>query len=100
VDYSQITNDDLKSRLEDGALVAELEATEGWKVMNEACKRVGRTAERELLKVKASDTLAIIELQVIAKLYSSVIPSLINSFKQESRIAFDELVDRGVNLTE
>lgn len=100
MDYSQITNDDLKSRLEDGALVAELEANEGWKVIEEACRRVGKTAERELLRVRASDTVTIIELQTIAKLYSSVIPSLVNSFKQESRIAFDELVERGVNLTE
>lgn len=100
MDYSTIPDEDLKAQLEDGAIVAELENTEGWRIINEACKRVGRNAERALLKVAPTDVDAIVQLQAIAKLYSSVIPSLINSFKQESRIAFDELMARGASLTE
>lgn len=100
MDYNSFSDEELKKQLEDGILIEELENTEGWKIIKEACQRVSDKAMLALLKAKATDTALIIELQQVAKLYSTVLPSLLRHMKAESRLAFDELMDRGANLTE
>lgn len=100
MDYSQLSDGELRTKLEDGILVQELESTEGWKVFEESCRRLSENAKRALLDVPADKTTTIIELQVMAKLYGKVLKSVVDTFKQESRIAWNELVERGVNFTE
>lgn len=100
MDYSIVPDSELLQKLDAGVIINDLEQHEGWQLINEACLRTARQAQRELLTVHASDMTKIIELQQIVKLYSAVIPSLLRHFRDESKIAFDELSERGANLTE
>jgi len=96
VDYEALTDEALLEKLDNWDRLDRFEDSEEWRIFDEACRRVAMRAREELIKVPANDTLRIIELQQIIKLYGSVFKSLMSSFKQEGEVAFFEARDRGL----
>ena len=94
--FDALSDNDIWQRLGDGEFVYGFETSYEWKLFREACLRVARQAQVELLDVPADHTVRIIELQQLIKLYSRVPQSLMNSFKQEGIAAFEEAKDRGL----
>lgn len=89
-----MTNKDLVDAIENGAEIESLKNSEGWKLIEEACQRVAESAQRELLTIKADDTIRIIEMQQVVKLYGGIIKTLADNFSSIAEIAFDEAKDR------
>lgn len=97
MDFTNISNADLKEKLNNSIAINQLENSEGWQIVKEAMRRKVKQIEMALKKIDPSNMTAIIELQVRAEIYGQdFIPSLINSFKQEGEIAFEESKERGI----
>jgi len=96
VEFEYMTDDEIEAKLSQWEKMEIFEASEQWKIFDVACKRVAEKAKMDLVQTSPSDTVRIIELQQIIKLYSSVFRGLINSFKQEGEVAYYEAENRGL----
>lgn len=94
--FDQLDDEKLIEQIENAAEIKDLETHKGWKLLNEACKRAAFQAGEALADVDPKDEVLIVKYQQIKKLYGHVIPSLINSFKQEGDLAFQESKNRGL----
>jgi hypothetical protein len=94
LDYSELSNEAIKDRVQNSEEIYILENSKGWHLVQEACTRVARNAEKSLLNADPKDYVRIIELQQIVKLYKNVLGSIIKSFMDEGKIAFEEAKDR------
>ncbi len=94
--FESMEDKQLIERIETAAEIKEMESSPGWKLLNEACKRAAAQARESLSDVDPSDKVLIVKYQQIAKLYGNVLPSLVNSFKQEGEMAFQEAKGRGI----
>ncbi len=101
MNFNELTDDDLLGKLDNSAAIGQLEDSEGWQIVKEACKRKVKQIEMALKKIDPSNMTAIIELQVRAEIYGEdFIPSLINTFRQEGEIAFLESKERKIISTD
>ena len=98
LDFSAWKNEDLIDALENGVEVEKTIATPGWRILDEAFKRLSLQADRELRNVPADKMAEITELQVIAKFYDNVFKSVVESYKQEGKLAFDECKQRDLEI--
>lgn len=95
MDFTDISDTDLISKLDTSAAIGHLENSEGWQIVKEACRRKVKQIELALKKVDPSNLTAIIELQARAEIYGEdFIPALINSIKQTGELVFEEMKDR------
>lgn len=86
----------LNKKLLDASFMEEFENSAGWKIISSACKRISAQAQEELIKTPANETVRIIELQIIIKLYRNVISGIIQSVKAEGKLAFEEAKENGI----
>lgn len=96
LEFERMNDGELVDRIENAAEIKELERSKGWRLISEACKRAANQARESLADVDPENKVLIVKYQQIAKLYGNVIPSLVNSFKQEGEMAFEEAKGRGV----
>lgn len=96
LEFEAMMDDALIDRIENAAEIKELENSRGWKLLSEACKRAANQAREALVEVDPTEKVLIVKYQQIIKLYGNVLPSLINSFKQEGELAFGEAKSRGI----
>lgn len=96
MDYSQFKDEDITDKLSNAEIIERFEESDGWRLIQEACKRTVLRAQEELLHTPADNTVRMVELQQIIKLYRNVLNGLINSFKNEGRMAFEEAKERGL----
>ena len=89
-----LKNEDLLEALDHGVMIDKFKSSEEWKLIDEACQRLARVAQEELLKTDPVNATRIIELQCMVKLYRDVLRSIVNSFSDEGNLAFDEAKDR------
>lgn len=94
MNISDLKNEDLLAALDTGVMVEKFKTSPEWKLIDEACQRLARVAQEELLKTSPAHPERIIELQCMVKLYRDVLRSIINSFSAEGNLAFDEAKDR------
>ncbi len=78
--------------LEEGIVIRRLQENEGFKLIDRVCKNIAENAKRKLLTIEAKpDNLtAIIELQIMAKLYGDVLGNVRKSFIDVGNMAFEE----------
>lgn len=96
MNYEELNDEELVSKLEDSALMDRFENSEDWKIIREACRRAGERAKEALVKADPDKKTLILELQKIAQIYGNFLPSLVNSFKQDGALAFEEAKGRGL----
>ncbi len=91
-------NSKILQMLEEGVEVRKLKDNEGFKLIDKACKAISDNAKRRLLTIEAKteNMSAIIELQLIAKLYGDVLGNIRKSFIDTSELAFEEAKKRGL----
>ena len=94
VDLSQYKNEEIAKILDDAVIIGQLELQPGWKLIDEACKRLAQVAQQKLLKIDPSKMSEICELQQIAKLYGNALPNLVSSFKAHANVVFGEAKSR------
>jgi hypothetical protein len=98
VEFEHLSDDELIDSLDEGAVIAELENYDGWKIIEEAMKRTTQLAEKKLKDIDPTDASTIMQLQQIAKLYGDFIPNLIKSYKQQGELAFEEAKERRIDI--
>ncbi len=96
LEFDELNDDDLLQRIENAAVIKEMELSPGWKLIDEVCKRTASHALVNLKNTNPTDASAISQHQQIAKLYGDVLGSLIDSFKQEAALAFPVVKGRGL----
>lgn len=96
MELNELKDNELSDKLSNAEFIERFIESDGWKLIDEACKRVVKKAQAELSNVNAGDMVKIIELQQIIKLYKNVLNGLINSFKAEGLMAFEEAKERGL----
>lgn len=96
--FEDFTDLEVIDALENGVEVEKTTHSEGWKIIDEAFKRLSEQAQRELLTVPADQLTRIVELQTVAKFYKSVFESVVNSYKQEGKLAFTVAKERDFEI--
>lgn len=94
-DYEQLSDNELVDKMRDAAVMERFEKSTDWKIVREACKRAKAKALSALVKENPDNKTTIIELQKIAQIYGDFLPSLVNSFRQESALVKIEAKLRG-----
>lgn len=89
-------NNKVLQLLEEGIIIRRLQENEGWKLIDQVCKGIAENAKRKLLTIEArtENLLAIIELQIMAKLYGDVLGNVKKSFISVGDMAFEEAKKR------
>ena len=96
---SSLSDKDLMAKLDNAAFIARFEMSEDWLLFREAAERLAKQADYELDRVDPiKDPTKVIECQITRKLCRNVLKGIINSFKAEGELAFDESRDRNLNL--
>lgn len=95
-EFDHLADDELLKKIDESAALRDLEQHQGWKLLNAGCRRLVIWAQDALSKVPADQTVKIIELQQIIKLYRDIIPNMRNSLKDTGKLAFQEAKRRGV----
>ena len=98
MDFSQLSDQELRKRLDEAGMAARVEESEEWGIFREALDRLCRNAQEELLNTSASDTVKIVELQITIKLCRNILKNIIGVVKAEGAIAFQEAKDRNIEL--
>lgn len=96
-DMSDNTAKELVDKLEDAAFIQRFEHSDDWKLFREACEHLASLAAHQILYTDAKDTQAIIEHQITIKFCRNILKSIISGIKEEGRIAFNEMRDRGID---
>ena len=82
---------ELVDRLEAGVLIDKFINSDEWKLILEGADRVVEAAKNQLVDTPADQTLAIAELQLLAKLYKKILPNIVSVLRQEGKLAFEQL---------
>jgi len=84
--------------LEEGVIIRRLQDNEGFKLIDKICKGIAENAKRKILHigVNAENMTAIIELQIIAKMYGDFLGNIRKSFIDTGELAFNEAKNRGL----
>jgi len=98
VDFSNLSEIELRRKLDDAGLAARLEDSEEWGLFREALSRIEKAAQEEIVKVKASDMSRITELQMLIKICRNVLKNILNVAIAEGEIAFNEIKERNTSL--
>lgn len=99
IDYSELTNEQLLTKLDDAVLLDRFENQEDWKLIQGSASRLAEQAEYKLLRTDPiKNPTAIIEYQITIKFCRNVLKGIINGIKNEGRLVFDEIKDRGLDL--
>ena len=99
LNYDDMPTADLLKKLSDGEFAHHFEASEDWKLFRAGCDYLAMQAEHKMKFIDPiKDPTGIIETQITAKICRNVLKAIISGLKNEGRIAFDELMDRGVSL--
>lgn len=96
LEFENMKPEELIDRVENSAEIRELEGSKGWALLNAACQRAANQAREALAEVDPDNKVLIVKYQQVAKLYGNVLQSLINSYKQEGILAFEEAKSRGI----
>ncbi len=91
----ELSKEEIISKLSDGELAVRFEESEDWKLIRESTRRLADQAIDELTKTPADNLVRIIELQLTAKFCRNFLQSILNSYKQEGALAFEEAKYRG-----
>lgn len=90
MDFDSLSNEELLKRIDNAEFIEKFTNSEDWKLFRDVCKRLSEKASLELENVKANETNRIIELQTICKFYKNVLLSVIESYKKEGMVCFEE----------
>lgn len=97
MDFEKLSNKELIRKLNEGAFAHHFETGKEWKLFREALDRLASQAQYKLTLIDPiKDPTGVIECQVIAKFCRGVLKGIISGLKNEGRIAFDELNERGI----
>lgn len=97
--FEELTDDQIITKLNDGVFMEEFAHGENWLLFRESLERLARKTEHLLLKIDPNkDATGIIESQVIIKFCRNILPGIVNSIRQEGRLAFDETKRRKINV--
>jgi hypothetical protein len=95
MDIEELPNADLLEALDTSSVMTQLTTFEGWKLIEESCKRISKQAQEDILIANAKTEMeVIIEKQVMVKLYRNVIPGIVKSLTDIGEDAFNEAKDR------
>jgi hypothetical protein len=91
-------NAQILQMLEDGVAIRKLQENDAFKLIDKACKKIALNARMNLLniEVKPENMTAIIEMQIIGKLYDNVLGNIKKSFIDMGEMAFNEAKSRGL----
>jgi len=91
-------NAKIMQMIEEGVLSERFEKSEGWKIIDKVCKEIAKSADRKwrTIEIKPENMYALIELQVIARIYGDVLGNIRNSYIQVGKMAFEEAKLRGL----
>ena len=97
-DLSYEDNNKVLQMLEEGIQIRRLQANEDWKLIDRIMKKMAKDAQRKLadIPVKVENHTAMVEMQLISKLYGDVLGNLIKSFISVGEMAFEEAKSRGL----
>ena len=98
MEFEHLSDDELIDSLDEGAVIAELENYDGWRIIKAAMENTTKLAEMRLRNTDPTDASTIMQLQQIVKLYGDFIPNLIKSYRQQGELAFEEAKARGAEL--
>jgi len=96
MELEQMEDKALFDALHKAGLVEKLTSSEEWKMLKEAGDRIVARAVNEFMVTPASDTLKIMELQVILRKYKKGIFQEVEMLKNESDRIYEEAKDRGM----
>lgn len=96
LEFVNMPDAEVLDKLENSSEIHDLEKSRGWALLNEACRRAAGQAKQALVEADPDDKTMVVKYQQVARLYGNVLQSLINSFKQEGAMAFEEAKSRGL----
>ncbi len=92
----QLDDKELYDRLHKAGLAEKLKSSEEWQLVKEAANRIVEKAIREFISADPSDMVHIAQLQIIFKKYKYNLFSEVDAIERESKMLYEEAVDRGL----
>lgn len=100
-EYEDLDDITLLRRLETAAIAERLKATDEWKLVQEARKRIVERAVNEFaIKTKADNTVRIIELQTVIRKYKYGLFKEIELLADEGRFLYEAVKRRDLEAME
>ena len=95
MDEQELSDDELRQRLNDGETIQKLQEWDGWALIEKAFQRMSKKALEELANADPHDASRITQLQQISKFYASVM-GVLKSFVDSGKLAFEDAKERGL----